>query len=224
MFSLKIPLIHITKLQNETIFDKKFILFIMNNLFSSLFDCVKKRIALFILLCIATIGVIVLAVFSAISFDSSALSIDLSNIAYMRFLSGDSNFAMLIFISILNIAIIYALILVFSCKKYLLPLALIVYLYFVYTQTVVFVCILLIYGLFNTLLLLIVLLIYLLAEFIFLTLIIIMLSTMSGCQNYFSECFSNKAFLLASLMLIAIILVFCLVLAMLKSFIILLIF
>ncbi len=196
----------------------------MNNLFSSLFDCVRKKTALFILLCITTIAIIVLAVFSAISFNGGVLPIDLSNIAYMKFLMGDSGFAMLIFGNLLSLGLIYGLIILFSCKKYLIPLALIFYLYFVYSQTVVFISILLIYGFFNVLLLLILLLIYLLAEFIIFLLMLTILCTLSNANDYFKCCFKNKSFLLCTLMLLLVMLIFSLLLAILKSFIILLIF
>ncbi len=196
----------------------------MNNLFSSLFDCIRKKTALFVILCLLSITVIVLAVFSAISFNGGVLPINLSNIAYVKFLKGETGFAMLIFGTLISIGITYALVILFSCKKFLIPLALIFYLYFVYMQTVVFVSILLIYGFFNTLILLMLLLIYLLAEFILFLILIIALSSLSNDCNYLKTCFTNRTILITTLLLLITMFVFCVLLAMLKSFIILLIF
>ena len=197
----------------------------MQNIVNSILSNVRNRRGLFILLIILTAFVAILAIISAINLNGSLLPLDLSNIAFIKFLRGEASFVFLITGTILNLLIYYALIVLFCSNKFLFPLAILFYLYFVYTQIIIFVSILLIYGLLNALLLLMFLLIYYLAVFAILLLLILDLSNICGCC-YFQNCFNihncNLLILSAALLLISII--FCIILTILKNFVILLVF
>lgn len=195
-------------------------------LFNLLFDNIRRRYGYFIFLCLITIAIIVLAVFSAINFDGGVLPIDLSNVPYIKYLKDDCGFFYLIFGNLLTLAIFITLIVLFSCKRYLLPFSLIFYLYFVYSQIVIFVSLILIYGFFNTIILMILLTIFLLLEFLLLLLILINIVEHCGNSNFFSACFNRNQspiwWLIISLLILT--LTFSILLALLRSFVILLVY
>lgn len=197
----------------------------MLELFNSLFDCVRRRKGYFIFLLITSIVVIVLAVFSAINFDGGVLPIDLSNIPFIRYLKDDCSFFYLIFGSILSIAIFVALIILFNSRRFLIPFAIIFYLYFVYSQIVIFVSLILIYGFFSTLILIILLTINLIIEFLILLLILTNLLDICDSHDYFKSCFSPRSCIL-TLFIITLIwaIIFAIILAILRTYVILLIF
>ncbi len=198
----------------------------MNQFFNAISNQIRLKRGLFILLLISTIVVIVLAVISAINFDGGILPIDLSNIAFIKYLKGDCGVFFLIFGTLLNLIIFYSLILVFCCKKFLFPFAMIFYLYFVYSQVVIFTSIILIYGFFNTLILLLLLLIYIILEIVLLMLFVLFLLNFTDSYGYFKNCFSssNLNLLILTLSLVIINILFCIILIILRSFVILLIF
>lgn len=198
----------------------------MNLFFNSILNQIRVRKGLFIVLIISTIVVIVLGVISAINLDGGVLPIDLSNIAFIKYLKGDCGVFFLIFGTILNLLLFYSLILLSCCKRFLIPFAIIFYLYFVYSQIVIFTSLILLYGFFNTLILILLLLIYILLEIVLLMLFLLFLLNYTDSFGYFKNCFSsnNSNLIILTLALIAISILFCVVLIVLKSFVILLIY
>ena len=197
----------------------------MVNIFNSIIYSIKAKKVLFTFLIILSVIVGVLAVVSAVNLSGSLLPLDLSNIAFIKYLRGDTGFAFLLTGTLVNLLLFYIIIFLFCSKKILFPLAIIFYLYFVYSQVMIFVSIFLIYGFFNTLILLLFLLVYYLAVFLLLTLIVIDLSNICGA-GYFKCCInkneSNLIFLTIALILIS--LIFCVIITILKTFVILLIY
>lgn len=195
-------------------------------IFDNLKDSLIKKKALFICLIILAVVCIVLGVFSAISIGNGIFDIDLSNVAYIRFLRGKIGFAAFVFNCFMTVTLIWLVMILCFAKPYTAVLSIIFYLYFVYSQTVIFVSIIMIYGFFNVLIMILLLLILLLVEFALLLIVAIELSCLCNTQNYFGCCFNiNKSRLLIySLVLLAIIFVFCLVTLLFKSFVVLLVY
>ncbi len=197
----------------------------MNNLLSNLFEPFKRNKGLGIFLIVASFAVIIFAIFSAVRFDDSVLIIDFENVTYIRYLRGDSGFGGFLFGTILSVAIFFFIVLLCGCKKYLLPLAVILHLYLVYSQFVIFTCIILIYGFFNTLFFLLLLLIYFLALNFLFILLILTLCSISGQSGFFKACFNSESnVLILSILFVMLVILFCIILMFLKSYIILLIF
>ena len=194
------------------------------NIFRSVFDSIRARKGFFILLIISSIIMIVLGVISAINFDGGVLVIDLNNITYIKFLKDDCGFAFLIFGSLINIIIFYIIIFSCCCKRYFIPLSIIFYLYFVYSQALIFTSILLIYGFFNTIILLILLLVYIFFNIFLFMILICLCVENSHCHNYFSTCFRRQDIMILSPALLLVSIAFCIILTILKSFVILLIY
>lgn len=195
------------------------------NVFNNFFSCVKKRSGFFIFLCIFTIVAIVLGVIGAINFDGAIVSIDLNNVVYIKFLRGECGIVYFIFGSILSIGVFYAIVLLCCSKKFLYPLAILFYLYLIYSQAVVFMSILLIYGIFNTLVLLLVLLVFIIALALFFMLIITECIDICDRPFYFKSCFNmTNSILVYSIGLLILSLVLCLIIWILKSFVILLVY
>lgn len=197
----------------------------MMNIFNSIFYSIKAKKVLFTFLIILSVIVAVLAVVSAVNLSGSVLPLDLSNIAFIKYLKGETGFPFLITGTLVNLLLFYLIIFLFCSKKILFPIAIIFYLYFVYSQVMIFVSIFLIYGFFNTLILLLFLLIYYLTTFLLLTLIVIDLSNICG-SGYFKSCFNKNEsnLLVLTLILIAISIIFCILITILKAFVILLIY
>lgn len=195
----------------------------MTYFFSNLFDCIKKQKIFFIILVILTLVAIIMGIFSAINIDISVLPINLSNIIYIKYLKGDCGVGFFIFGAFITFCIFYFIFMLCCCKKFLVPIAILFYLYFVYSQIVVFTSIILIYGFFNTIIVLFVLLFYIMIQICLYTLII--LNFVSNCNqhNYFNLCFKNNLSILTVLNLLFI-LIFTLLLIFLKSFVLLLVF
>ncbi len=197
----------------------------MGNIFNSIIFNIKAKKLLFVILIALSLLAIVLAVISAVNLSGGFMPIDLTNIAFIKFLRGQCGFVFLLTGTIISLLIFYLVIWVFCSKKFLFPLAVVFYLYYVYAQALVFTSILLIYGLFNSLMLLLFLLVYYFAVFSLLLLILLDLSTLGG-DGYFKSCFnkSESCLPVLSLALIAVCLLFCIVLCILKSFVLLLVF
>lgn len=196
----------------------------MNNFFRTIFDNFKRRKFYFVFLLILSFVAIALGVIAAINFDSN-LTIDLSHIAYIRFLKG-GGFGSLMFGLFLSICVFFFAIIICHWKKFLLPLAIIFYLYLVYSQVVVLVSIVLIYGVFNCAILFVLLLVYFLLLWMIFLFIMCELISILHFPNFFRICFSfreNKT-LFWFICLIVLTLIFCIVLTILKKFVILLVF
>lgn len=195
-------------------------------IFSPLFECVRRKKGFFIFLIIATLAVAVFGVFSAINFDGGILSFDLSNVPYISYLRGDSGLVAFIFGMLFSVFLFYAAIVLFSSKGILFPLALVFYFYLVYSQIMIFTCIILFYGFLNVLVLLIFLLVFILLEFLLFIIILCELINLTNCKCYLKSCYSpnQSCLLVTTILLSALIIVFCFVLMILKSFVILLVF
>lgn len=197
----------------------------MNNIFSSLFYCIKIKKGYFLLLCIITILAIVLGVYAGISFTDGVFAVDLGNIAYIKFLQDESGLFSMIFGLSFSLFIFFALILVFSSKSFLLPLAVIFYTYLVYSQAVVCVSLIMIYGILNCLILLLVLIVYIAIIIILFLLAMMQMACFTNDGCYFKHCFNSKNFILWLLIAIVIVcVIFSFLLSILKSFVILLVY
>ncbi len=195
------------------------------NILSNFFACVRRQTGFFIFLIIMTILAIVFGVIAAINFDGAIVTIDLANIVYIKFLKGSCGVAYFMFGSILAIAVYFIVIILCCCRRFLYPLAILFYLYLIYSQAVVFVSIILIYGIFNVLILLIFLIVYI----IMLALIFMLIITdcLSICDSpfYLKTCFSmNSNILIYSISLVVLSILFCLIVWVLKAFILLLVY
>lgn len=196
----------------------------MKNFFGSIGETLRAKKGVFVGLVVLSIVAIVLAVVSAVHLNGSVLPIDLSNIAFIKFLRGNCGFLFLIVGSVLNLTIFYFAIVLSCSKKFLFPLAILFYLYFVYSQALIFTSILLIYGLLNALIILILLLVYLLVAFCLLMLILLCL--FEACPNGIG-CFfkpSECNLIALTIALVVATFVFCVLTSILKSFVILLVF
>ena len=197
----------------------------MNNLFSSLFSCFKQKKGYFLLLCLVTILAIILGIYAGISFSGGVLVIDLGNISYIKFLQNDTSLFSMIFALALSLIIFFVLILLFSCKTFLLPLALIFYMYLVYSQAVICVSVVMIYGFLNCIILLLVLIVYVAIIIFLFVLGMLHMACFTNDVCYFKNCFTPRNYILW--LLIAVVLVcviFSFLLSILKSFVILLVY
>lgn len=194
--------------------------------FSTCAETIKRKKALFIVLLLLTILTIVLAIFSAININNGIFNINLDNVPCIKFLRGKAGLPVFIFNCLMVVGLVYAVIIFSFVKPYICCLGIIFYLYFVYSQTVIFISIILIYGFFNVFIILILLLMLLILEFAFLILVILEVSSLCNAPTYFKDCFnfSRCNLLLYSVILLCLILIFCLVTMVLKSFVILLVY
>ena len=197
----------------------------MNIFFRDLFDCLKQRKSYFIILLFLSLTSIILGVVAAINFSGGLFVVDLSNIAYIRYLKG-GGFMSMIFGLMLSLMVFVFVVIICNKKSFLAPLGLIFYLYLVYSQAVIITSIILIYGILNCLILAIILLIYTCIIWALFILILCEISCLDKKDNYFRCCFSfhkSKVALFLLLMLITT-LIYAFILLILKSYVILLIF
>ena len=197
----------------------------MKLFFSGLFDCVKRKKGFCCFLVLLSLVSIVLGVLAVINFSSSNLTINLSHIAYIRFLAG-GGFASMIFGLIMSLCVFLVAVILFCWKKFLYPLAILFYCYIIYSQTVVMVSIMLIYGVFNAIILLLLLLLYTMCVWFLFLLIMCELMGLNKQANYFKCCFQFKEskILVYILFLIVLCLTFAIILTILKKYVVLLIF
>ena len=205
---------------------KTIILFNMNNVFSGLFDCVKRKKGYFVILIILSVVAVVLGIIAAVNFGGGIFDIDLSNIAYIRFLQDDSSFMSMLFGLLLSLLIFFAIILLCHYKAFLLPLGLLFYLYLVYSQAVIFMSIILIYGILNCIILVVLLFVYSLLVWAFFLFILCEISCFTNIRGYFRACFSlrNSKTIIFLIGLLVLTIIFSIVLTILKNYVILLIF
>lgn len=195
------------------------------SIFSNFFACVKKRIGFFAFLVVLTVVAIVLGVIAAINFDGAIVSIDLANVVYIKFLQGNCGVVFFIFGSILSVAVYFMIVLLCCSKRFLFPLAILFYLYMIYSQAVIFMSILLIYGIFNALILLLVLLVYIILLALLFMLIITESVEICDSPFYFKSCFNRTTcILIYSMALLILAVVLCILIWILKSFVILLVY
>lgn len=194
--------------------------------FNSIFDTLRLKKGYFFFLIILTILSITLGVFAGINISGGILVVDLTNIAYIQFLTGETSFVPMIFKLIFSLFVFFFLIHLCNFKPFLVPLAIIFFAYLVYSQTVVFISIIMLYGFFNCIILSLWLLIYIIITIFIFILLCLELNKFCNCNNYFSQTFNfyNSNVLMLSIILIICTIIFCSILAILKSFVILLVY
>ena len=197
----------------------------MNRIFGGMFDCVKRKKGYFVLLIILSVLAIVLGVIAAVNFDDT-LTIDLAHIAYIKFLAGNCGFASMIFGLLLSLVVFFLVIIICHFKTFLMPLGIVFYLYLVYSQAVIFMSIIIIYGIFNCIILAVLLLVYSLLVWAIFLLIMCETLCLTNSSGYFKSCCSPKESktIIYLICLIVLTLIFSLVLTILKNYVILLIF
>lgn len=204
---------------------KNNILFNMYNVFFNMFNCFRTKKGYFILLILTTILAIVLGVYAGVSFGGGVFAVDLGNIAYVKFLQNNTSLFGMIFSLIFSLFIFFALILLFCSKVFLVPLALMFYLYLVYSQVVVCVSLVMIYGIVNCLILLMVLMVYVCVIVFLFVLGMMHMFCYTNDSFYFKHCITFKNYVLWMFVaVIATSVIFCFMLSILKSFVILLVY
>ena len=197
----------------------------MRLFFNGLFDCVKRRKGYFTILLLLSVFAIVLGVIAAVNFGGGVFAVDISNIAYIRFLKG-GGFMSMLFGLMFSLLVFFVVILICYFKHFLTPIGILFYLYLVYSQAVIFMSIILIYGILNCIIFVALLLVYSLLVWTLFLFVLCELANLCNQQGYFKSCFSlrESKVLLYLLGLIIITFLFALVLAILKNYVILLIF
>lgn len=198
----------------------------MNKIFGGLIDCVKRKKGYFIILLLLSLVAIVLGVIAAMNFGGGVFTIDLSNISYMRFLKGECSFVSMMFGLVFSLGVFFGIILICHSKTFLVPLGIVFYLYLVYSQAVIFMSIILIYGILNCIILAVLLLVYSLLVWCLFLVLLCEISYLTNGFEYFKSCFSFKEskVLLLFILIVVLTLLFSLVLTILKNYVILLIF
>lgn len=198
----------------------------MVNIFNKIQNCLRQKRGFLIFLILLTIVLIVLGVIASINFSGGVLVVDLSNISYIQFLKEECSFVSLIFKLLLSLLIFMLVIALSGIKPFLLPLGLVFYGYLVYSQTVIFVSMILIYGFFNCVIFALLLLLYVLAICFVFVLFVLEISCHCNTNNYFKTIFNwnNSNVLLYLIFIVLLTLIFCILLTILKSFVLLLIY
>ena len=194
--------------------------------FNSIAESIRTKKGFFIFLLMLTLVSISLGVFAGINLSGGILSVDLTNIAYIQFLTGETSFVPMMFKLCVSLFAFFFLIHMCNFKPFCLPLAIVFFMYLVYSQTVIFISIIMLYGFLNCLILSILLLVYILIITLIFILHCIELNKFCGCQNYFKESFNlrNSNVVILAILLFALTFIFCSILAILKSFVILLVY
>ena len=198
----------------------------MSMFISGLFDCVKRKKGYFIILVLLSLISLVLGVVAAINFGGDVFAVDLSNIAYIQFLKKESGFMSMVIGLFLSLLVFFFVVIVCQCKTFLTPLGILFYLYLVYSQAVVFMSIILIYGILNCIILVVLLLVFTLIVWGLFLLILCDSACHTNEQGYFKTCFSLKEsrVLIYLTFLLALTFVFALILMVLRNYVVLLIF
>lgn len=194
--------------------------------FSRMFDCVKIKKVYFVFLILLSVIAIVLGVITAINFGGGVFAINIDHISYIKYLKDDCGFGSLIINMVLSLSVFCFIMLFCNYKKFLMPIALIFYFYLIYSQVVIFVSVILVYGFFNCIIFAILLLIYDILIWSVFLLLMLEFSCVCGDYNYVKRCFSFKEskVLIFLAIIIALIIVFSLILMILKSYVVLLIY
>ena len=198
----------------------------MIRIVNGFFDCIKRKKVYFVLLIVAAILAIVLGVIAAINLSDEALTSSLSNIAYIRFLKDEIGFVSMIFTLVLSLCIFFSIIFLCHWKSFLIPLGFLFYLYLIYSQIVIFLSMILVYGIFNCIIFAVLLLVYILSVWFVFVLIVLELSCFTNSHSYFKDCCSMtraKVLMYFIIMMVATV-IFSLILLILKNYIILLVF
>ena len=187
---------------------------------------IRQKRVMFVLLLVFTTILVVLGIIASINFSGGVLVVDLSNISYVQFLKDECSFVSLIFKLLLSLFIFLLMICLFGMKTYLLPLCFLFYGYLIYSQTVILMSMILVYGFFNCVIFVLLLLIYvIIISFIFM-LIILEISCHGNTNNYLKTLcnWTNSNLWLYLILMVVTTIIFCLVLTILKSFVLLLVY
>ena len=198
----------------------------MGNFVVKIKSSLRQYRIMLILLGLLTVLAVVLGVIFALNKPSDVYEVNLSEIAYIKFLAGKSGLMSMMFKMWLSLLIFLILIFVCGVKRFLFPLGVLFYLYLVYSQVFVIMNVVFLYGFFSCLILLMLLIIYTLINSILFMFVFVELWKIGGKPNYFrNACKPSYSLTLVYVLLIMLACaLFCLVLLILKSFIILLIF
>ena len=139
----------------------------MGNFVVKIKSSLRQYKILLILLALVTVLAIVLGVIFALNTPSDVYEVNLSEIAYIKFLSGKSGLMSMMFKMWLSLLIFLILIIVCGIKRFLFPLGVVFYLYLVYSQVFVIMNVVFLYGFFSCLILLMLLIIYTMINSIF---------------------------------------------------------
>ena len=198
----------------------------MNNILSGCFICLIKQRGYLVLFIFGTLTAVVLGVISAINFGDGLFTINLDNIAYIRFLKDDCGFMSMFFGLFLSLCIFFLISFVCAFIPFLVPISVLFYLDLVYSQVVIFVSIILIYGILNCIILAILLLVYCLMIWAIFIVLSAQLKCFTNSTSYFKSCcdMKNSAVLICGILLIVLTFIFSLILLVLKNYVILLVF
>lgn len=198
----------------------------MNNFLIKIKCLLRQKKGLFIFLILFSIVLVILGVVAAINFSGGVLVVDLSNISYIQFLKDECSFFSLMFKLLLSLVIFMIVIFLCGIKTYFFPLGLLFYGYLVYSQTVIFISMILIYGFFNCVIFALLLLIYIIIVCCVFVLFVSEISCYCNSTNYFKTVFNWRSsnVLLYLILTILITLIFCVILTILKSFVLLLVY
>lgn len=198
----------------------------MNNLLNRIQSAVRLKKGLLIFVLILTLAMIVLGVIAAINFSGGVLVVDLSHISYIQFLKDDCSFISLMFKLLLSLLIFLIIIALCGSKNYLFPLGVLFYCYLVYSQTVIFVSLIMVYGFFNCVIFALFLLIYILLVCSVFVLLTIEISCCGNNSGYFKTLcnWHQSLFIFYLITIILLTFIFCLILTILKSFVLLLVY
>lgn len=198
----------------------------MSWFFGSLFECVKRKKLYVIVLVVFSIIAIVLAVFAGLSLTDGVLSIDLDNISYIKYLKGESSLVSFMFSMIISLMIFFIIIMICHCRTFIFPLAVVFFLYMIYSQAVVFISVVMIFGFFNCLVFIMLLFVYILMLVVLFICAMAEMMCIMNQHDYFKWCFrfSSSKVLIFLLLIIVVSILFCFVLTILKSFVILLVY
>lgn len=161
-------------------------------------------------------------ILAGIKYNNSSLLLSFSNVVVVKFLRGSTGFAGMMFSNIFIVMIFSGIIIVSCRKKYFVSIGLFFYGYYVYAQTLTLLAFLLEYGIMNTFVIAVCMLLYMIIMlFLFLQLFLIGLDMQSEC-NYFKSAVINCLPILLCIALT--IIIQCVVLMVLKNFIIVLVY
>lgn len=203
-----------------------FIFINMVKIFNKISSTFRQKKSLFIFLVVFSLVMIVLGVVASINFSGGVLVVDLSNISYIQFLKDECGFASLIFKLFLSLFIFLCVIWGCGKKSFLFPIGILFYGYLVYSQTVIFVSMILIYGFFNCVIFALILFAYIMLIFFLFMLFIMEVSCCCNSTNYFKITinWNNSNILFSLIFILLITILFCIILTILKSFVLLLIY
>lgn len=198
----------------------------MNIFLGRMFEGVKRKKGFLFFLILLSVTAIILGVIASVKFSGGVLVVDLSNIACVEFLKCECSFFSMFFKTILSLIVFMVLICLCGYKAFLMPLAILFYFYLIYSQTVVFISIILIYGFFNCVVFSLLHLIYILSVWFIFVMFIVEIYSMLGASKYFSCVFNfkNCNALLYVCCMVVLTLIFSIVLNILQSSILLLVY